>query len=169
MSTLGEEQARYRRAWAKLDRASAPCHPASRRRSSSLGYSSFWYHSPEEPSFMPEPTLKELLAVAMDAAYLAGRRTLAYFQTGVRPDIKADNTPVTIADREAEDVVRQRVKAAYPHHAILGEEAGETQGDADYKWIVDPIDGTKAFVAGVPLYSTLVGVEVKGKASVGVI
>jgi histidinol phosphatase-like enzyme (inositol monophosphatase family) len=118
---------------------------------------------------MPEPTLRELLDVAMDAAYLAGRRTLAYFQTGVRPDMKADNTPVTIADREAEEVVRQRVKAAYPHHAILGEEAGETQGDADYKWIVDPIDGTKAFVAGVPLYSTLVGVEVKGKASVGVI
>lgn len=118
---------------------------------------------------MPEPTLRELLDVAMDSAYLAGRRTLAYFQTGVAPDMKADNTPVTIADREAEEVVRRRIAQSFPEHAILGEEAGETAGNADYRWIVDPIDGTKAFVAGVPLYSTLVGVEVRGKPSVGVI
>lgn len=118
---------------------------------------------------MPEPTLRELLEVAMDAAYLAGRRTLAYFQTGVTPDIKADNTPVTIADREAEEIVRRRIATTYPDHAILGEEAGETEGLAEYKWIVDPIDGTKAFVAGVPLYSTLVAVEVRGVSQVGVI
>ena len=118
---------------------------------------------------MPEPTLRELLDVAIDAAYLAGRRTLAYFQTGIAPDLKADNTPVTIADREAEEIVRRRIAEAFPDHAILGEEAGETEGRADYKWIVDPIDGTKAFVAGVPLYSTLVAVEVSGVSSVGVI
>lgn len=118
---------------------------------------------------MPEPTLRDLLDVAMDAAYLAGRRTLAYFQTGIIPEIKADNTPVTIADREAEEIVRRRIAESFPDHAIMGEEAGETAGQADYKWIVDPIDGTKAFVAGVPLYSTLIAVEVRGVTSVGVI
>lgn len=115
------------------------------------------------------PTLAELLNVAMDAAYLAGKRTLAYFNTGVRPDRKADNTPVTIADREAEQVLRARIAASFPDHAILGEEAGETAGSAPYRWILDPIDGTKSFVAGVPLYGVLVGVEVEGRPSVGVI
>ena len=118
---------------------------------------------------MPEPTLKDLLDVAIDAAYLAGRRTLGYFQTGVTPDIKADNSPVTIADREAEQIVRARIAAAFPDHAILGEEMGETKGNTDYRWLIDPIDGTVAFVAGVPLYSTLIGVEVRGVPAVGVI
>ncbi len=115
--------------------------------------------------------LDQLLAVAQDGAYLAGRRTLAYFNTGVVPDIKEDNSPVTIADREAETVLRERIRRTFPTHAILGEEEGEdsaTKGAA-VRWIVDPIDGTKAFVAGVPLYGVLVGVEVEGIASVGVI
>jgi histidinol phosphatase-like enzyme (inositol monophosphatase family) len=118
-----------------------------------------------------EPTLRELLDVAVDAAYLAGRRTLAYFNTGVRSDLKADRTPVTIADREAEQVLRARIARDFPHHAILGEEQGETAGSAgdEYRWILDPIDGTKSFVAGVPLYGVLVGVEVRGAPRVGVI
>jgi histidinol-phosphatase len=113
--------------------------------------------------------LRELLDVAMDAAYLAGRRTLAYFQTGVVPDRKADDTPVTIADREAERILRERIGSAFPDHAILGEEEGETAGSAPYRWLLDPIDGTKTFVAGVPLYGVLVGVEVEGAPSVGVV
>jgi len=117
-----------------------------------------------------EPTMRELLDVAMDAAYLAGKLTLAYFNTGVRPDFKSDATPVTIADREAEKLLRARILSAFPEHAVLGEEEGATGAeDAEYRWIVDPIDGTKAFVAGVPLYGVLVGVEVRGEPSVGVI
>jgi histidinol phosphatase-like enzyme (inositol monophosphatase family) len=116
-----------------------------------------------------EPTLRELLDVAMDAAYLAGKRTLAYFNTGVVPDIKADNTPVTIADREAETILRERILRSFPDHAILGEEQGETAGSAPYRWTVDPIDGTKSFIAGVPLYGVLIGVEVRGEPAVGVI
>ena len=118
---------------------------------------------------MKEPTLQELLNVAMDAAYLCGKRTLAYFNTGVQPDMKDDATPVTIADREGERVLRERIFASFPDHSILGEEEGETTGDAAYRWILDPIDGTKAFVAGVPLYGVLIGVEVHGVPSVGVI
>jgi histidinol-phosphatase len=116
-----------------------------------------------------EPTLQELREVATEAAYLAGKRTLAYFNTGVRPDLKADKTPVTIADREAERLLRERILSVYPDHAILGEEEGESSGSAPYRWIIDPIDGTKAFVAGVPLYGVLIGVEVRGEPSVGVI
>ena len=115
--------------------------------------------------------LDQLLAVAQDGAYLAGCRTLAYFNTGVVPDIKSDLSPVTIADREAEQVLRARIRQSFADHAILGEEEGEdaaTEGAA-VRWIVDPIDGTKAFVTGVPLYGVLVGVEVEGVASVGVI
>ena len=118
---------------------------------------------------MSNPTLRGLLDVAMEAAYLAGRRTLAYFQTGVRPDFKADDTPVTVADREAERILRERIGRAFPDHAILGEEEGETAGSAPYRWLLDPIDGTKTFVAGVPLYGVLVGVEVQGEPKVGVV
>ena len=120
---------------------------------------------------MANPTLRDLLDVAMDAAYLAGRHTLAHFNTGVAVDTKDDNTPVTVADREAEQILRRRIAASFPDHAILGEEAGATgqQTDAPYRWILDPIDGTKSFIAGVPLYGTLVGVEVAGRPAVGVI
>src|SRR5919202_1910133 len=114
---------------------------------------------------MPDPSLRELLDVAIDAAYLAGRRTLAYFQTGVRPDTKADMTPVTIADREAETILRERIGRAFPDHGILGEEEGETAGRAPYRWILDPIDGTKSFVAGLPVYGVLVGIEGRGRAA----
>ncbi len=118
-----------------------------------------------------QPTLRELLDVAMDAAYLAGRATLAHFNTGVRAEKKADNTPVTVADREAEQILRARIARDFPDHAVLGEEEGETNPDpnAPFRWILDPIDGTKSFVAGVPLYGTLVGVEVEGRPAVGVL
>src|SRR4051794_9268129 len=115
------------------------------------------------------PTLGELLDVATEAAYLGGKRTLAYFNTGVAIETKADNTPVTCADREAEQVIRSVISRAFPDHTILGEESGEVSGDPRYKWIIDPIDGTKSFIHGVPMYGTLIGVEVDGVASVGVV
>lgn len=118
---------------------------------------------------MSEFRLSELLEVAMDGAHRAGRRTLAYFNTGVAIDLKADETPVTIADREAERVLREHIARYFPDHSILGEEEGETSGDPNYRWILDPIDGTKSFISGVPLYGTLVGIEVRGEPAVGVI
>jgi histidinol phosphatase-like enzyme (inositol monophosphatase family) len=109
-----------------------------------------------------------MLSIAAEAAYLAGRRTLSYFNTGVAVEIKDDNTPVTMADREAEQVIRSIIARHYPTHTIIGEEMGHTPGHDDYRWIIDPIDGTKSFIHGVPLYGVLVGVEVKGRPSVGV-
>ena len=113
--------------------------------------------------------LADLLEVAVAAAHAGGERTLAHFNAGTAVDLKADGSPVTAADREAEAVMRKIIGAAFPTHAILGEEEGETPGAADTRWIIDPLDGTRTFVRGVPLYGTLVGVEVAGEPIVGVI
>jgi myo-inositol-1(or 4)-monophosphatase len=83
---------------------------------------------------------------------------------------KVDDTPVTIADREAEQIVRSIITRHFPSHSIIGEEAGRTVGgDADIAWYVDPIDGTKSFIRGIPLYSVLIGCEIRGRVDVGVI
>jgi len=118
---------------------------------------------------MADPRLRDLLDVAMAAAWAGGRRTLAYFNAGVAVERKADGTPVTPADCEAEALIRAVIGRAFPDHAILGEEGGESAGRAPVRWIVDPLDGTKSFVRGVPLYGTLVGVELHGEPVVGVI
>src|SRR5262249_45970161 len=105
-----------------------------------------------------EPSLRELLAVAVDAAQAGGRRSLPHFNRTTSVEWKADGTPVTVADSEAESAMRSIIGRAFPTHAILGEEQGETPGTAPYQWIIDPLDGTRTFVRGVPLYGTLVGV-----------
>ena len=97
-------------------------------------------------------SLQPYLDFAVETAYLAGRLTLGYFQTGIRPDMKADDTPVTAADRASEQLIRGRIEQQYPHHAIVGEEFGVTDhAGSEFRWFVDPIDGTKSFVRGVPL------------------
>jgi len=112
--------------------------------------------------------LKPYLDFTTDLAYRAGRITLGYFNAGVRPDYKADDTPVTAADRAAETFIRGELEKAYPGHAILGEEFGESAGqNASFRWIVDPIDGTKSFMRGVPLYGVLIGLEIEGVVRVG--
>jgi histidinol phosphatase-like enzyme (inositol monophosphatase family) len=116
-----------------------------------------------------EPTIREILAVAVDAAREGGKRTLAYFNAGTPVEWKVDRTPVTVADRESEVAIRRVIGRAFPDHTILGEEQGETPGTAPYRWIVDPLDGTRTFVRGVPLYGTLIGVEHQGEPIVGVV
>ena len=113
--------------------------------------------------------LRPYLEFATETAHEAGRLTLGYFGTeAARPEFKADDTPVTMADREAEKLIRGRIEERYPGHAVLGEEYGETRGvDADHRWILDPIDGTKSFVRGIPLYGVLIGLEIEGVCEVG--
>ncbi len=113
------------------------------------------------------PSLREYLDFATETAYLAGRLTLGYYQTGLEVATKDDDTPVTAADRQAEALIRQRIAARYPQHAIVGEEYGARAGGS-HRWLIDPIDGTKAFARGVPLYATLIGLEVAGRIEVGV-
>lgn len=113
--------------------------------------------------------LEAYLAFALETAFEAGRITLGYFQTGVQPDFKKDDTPVTIADRKAEEHIRSRIEKRFPQHCIIGEEFGESEGgDSDFRWFIDPIDGTKAFIRGVPLYAVLIGLEIEGRIEVGV-
>lgn len=99
------------------------------------------------------------LDLARRAAWQAGRLTLHYFQTGVQADWKEDQTPVTVADRQAEETLRALIHDAFPQDGILGEEFGDQPGTSGYRWILDPIDGTKSFIQGVPLYGVLIGVE----------
>lgn len=114
-------------------------------------------------------SLQDYLDFARETAFLAGRLTLGYYQTGISPEFKTDSSPVTIADREAETLIRRRIEKQYPHHSIVGEEFGENAfAGSEHRWFIDPIDGTKSFVRGVPLYAVLIGLEIAGQVEVGV-
>ena len=115
------------------------------------------------------PSQQELLDVATRVAWVGGRRTLGWFTTGVTVEHKPDGSPVTEADRQTEALMRRLILEVFPHHTVVGEEHGLTAGDPRYRWVLDPIDGTKAFVSGVPLYGTLVGLEVDGEPTIGAI
>ena len=99
-----------------------------------------------------------LLQAVAELARLAGDVAQAHFRTGVAVEIKGDGSPVTAADRAAETAARAWIRARFPDDGILGEEFGVERPDARRRWIMDPIDGTKSFVAGVPLWGTLVAV-----------
>jgi histidinol phosphatase-like enzyme (inositol monophosphatase family) len=114
--------------------------------------------------------LQPRLALAVEAAREAGRITLEYFRRDdLDVELKYDDTPVTAADRRAEQHLRQRIAAAFPTDGILGEEFSEAPGTSGCRWIIDPIDGTKSFIHGVPLYSTLVALEYENQSILGVI
>lgn len=107
--------------------------------------------------------------MATDAARSAGRVTLEAFGPRLDPEIKPDGSPVTNFDRASEQELRRTIQRSFPDHTIVGEEGGETEGDPRVRWILDPIDGTKSFIHGVPLYAVLVAVEVEDRPSVGVV
>lgn len=111
--------------------------------------------------------LDKALSVARNAALAAGELIDHYYARGVDVRIKADLTPVTQADEESERVIRDLLSAAYPDHAIYGEEGG-TSGSGDFLWLVDPIDGTKSFVRGYPFFSTQIALMYRGELLLGV-
>jgi histidinol-phosphatase len=122
------------------------------------------------PSPEPPPVDRALLDLAVDVAREAGEATLRWFRASdLAVDSKADGTPVTAADRAAERLVRERIGARFPDDGILGEEEPEAHGTSGRRWIVDPIDGTKGFTRGVPLYSTLLALDDEHGPAVGVI
>lgn len=116
----------------------------------------------------PSSLTRELLASAEAFARDAGAVVLEHFGAVVAAERKADGSPVTAADREAEALLRERISARYPDHGILGEEFGEHAPGAAIRWILDPIDGTRSFMRGVPLFGVLIGIEVEGAPVVGV-
>jgi histidinol phosphatase-like enzyme (inositol monophosphatase family) len=110
------------------------------------------------------------LALGLAAAQEAGEITLGFFRSAdLGVESKEDLSPVTLADREAEQYLRMRISEAFPRDAILGEEFGQRPGDSGYRWILDPIDGTKSFVHGVPLYGTLIGLQWQERNVLGII
>jgi histidinol-phosphatase len=113
--------------------------------------------------------LKTLLDFAVDIARAAGAITYRHFKGSFVAERKADNSFVTIADREAESYLRARIAEAYPDDSILGEEEGEQKGASNRRWILDPVDGTYSFVHGVPLYGVLIGLEIEDQPCLGVV
>ncbi len=106
---------------------------------------------------------------AVEIARLGGRHTLRYFRQSLEIDRKDDDSPVTEADRNTEELMREEIEARFPGHGIVGEEHGKVNPDHPVQWILDPIDGTKSFIHGVPLYTTLVGVLYNEEPVSGVI
>ena len=116
----------------------------------------------------PSPEfLDAALAVALKAADAAEIVVARHYRAHFDVEIKADASPVTIADREAEQAILTVIHASYPDHAVYGEEFGRS-GDSDFLWLVDPIDGTKAFVRGYPVFSTQIALMYRGELMLGV-
>lgn len=114
------------------------------------------------------PAWKVRYEVAVEVARRAAQRALRYFNESVSVEWKHDQSPVTIADRETEQELRQALRDQFPGDGFLGEEYGEEPGTTGFRWIIDPIDGTRSFVRGIPLWATLVGLEYKGEQIVGI-
>ncbi|SNB72932.1 histidinol-phosphatase, inositol monophosphatase family [Arboricoccus pini] len=117
----------------------------------------------------PSSMIAELQSFAMQLADSAGALALRYFREPLAIESKADLSPVTIADRSIEETIRRMIGERFPEHGILGEEYGADALDQEFVWVIDPIDGTKAFVSGNPLFGTLLGLLHQGRPLLGVI
>jgi histidinol-phosphatase len=117
---------------------------------------------------VPEATLRDWLALALEACDAADAIALEHFRRDLVLERKPDRTFVTVADLGIERELRSRIKATYPTHGLVGEEYGTEDGDAASRWFLDPIDGTHNFIRGVPLFGTLIGVEHEGELQLGV-
>ena len=106
--------------------------------------------------------------VAIDAAHQAGALALEHFDREVAVEWKADDSPVTIADKSAEALLRTTLLGRFPDDGFLGEESGNTPGGSGFRWIIDPIDGTRSFVRAIPIWAVLVGLEYRGELIAGV-
>jgi len=111
--------------------------------------------------------LDKALAIAREAAEAAAAVIARHYRTALNVEAKADQTPVTVADREAEAAIRQVLRGAFPDHAFYGEEEGR-EGEGDFLWLIDPIDGTRSFVRGYPMFSTQIALMHCGELVLGV-
>jgi len=109
-----------------------------------------------------------IIDAAIEAAKAAGEVALHYFRTNLRVETKADRTPVTQADRECEATIIEILSQRFPAYGFLGEEMGERAGQVNTRWIIDPIDGTKNFIRGIPFFATLIALEENGEITAGV-
>jgi histidinol-phosphatase len=107
--------------------------------------------------------------LAVETTQKAGRLALGYFDSGIDVEWKKDKSPVTLADRAAEKYLRETLLSKFPCDGFLGEEFGDQPGTSGFRWIVDPIDGTRNYIRGIPIWGTLVGLTYRGKTIAGVI
>jgi histidinol-phosphatase len=118
---------------------------------------------------LTRPQLKRFLSVARLAAQKGGSRAMKYFRKDIPVIKKVDRSPVTRADREAEQVIRGILAKAFPFHLLCGEEYGwDKEVKSDFKWWIDPVDGTRKFIRGIPFWGTLVALEYRGEVVAGV-
>jgi len=113
--------------------------------------------------------LDPFLALAAELADAAAAAIRPHFRTPLAVDDKADLSPVTAADRAAEAAMRRLIEARFPEHGIIGEEYGRERDEAEFVWVLDPIDGTKSFISGVPLFGTLIALARNGRPILGII
>jgi histidinol-phosphatase len=106
---------------------------------------------------------------AVEAAKQAGQLALGYFDHDLRVEWKKDLSPVTVADREAEALLRTTLLKHFPQDGFLGEETGDHPGTSGFRWVIDPIDGTRSFVRAIPIWATMVGLEYRGEQIAGVV
>ena len=106
--------------------------------------------------------------LAVEVARTAGDHARRYYETTFEVQKKADSSPVTIADREAEQIIRGEVAKRFPDDGFLGEEFGDQPGPSGFRWVIDPIDGTRSFVRHIPIWATLVGIEYNGETIGGI-
>jgi histidinol-phosphatase len=111
--------------------------------------------------------LKEFKNFANHLAEISSEIIRTYFRTKVNVESKADSSPVTIADKKAEELMRESIMKQFPEHGILGEEFGNYNEDAEYKWVLDPIDGTKSFICGAVTFGTLIALMKNGEPLIG--
>jgi myo-inositol-1(or 4)-monophosphatase len=120
-------------------------------------------------NFVTQPPLDEFKTFACRLAKASGELISKYYRGDYDVDLKSDESPVTVADRQAEQQMRAMIAQAYPCHGVLGEEFGHHQPDAEYQWVLDPIDGTKSFIAHSYLFGTLIALLRRGRPILGVI
>ena len=113
--------------------------------------------------------IERFLSLAVDLADAAGDTIRPYFRQPLAVDDKPDLSPVTIADRAAEAAMRKLIAERFPSHGVIGEEFGREREEAEFVWVLDPIDGTKSFISGVPLFGTLIALAQAGRPILGII
>ena len=111
---------------------------------------------------------ESILEEAIDIAERASEIALSHFRKAILIEMKENLTPVTIADKKTEEAIRFDIERSYPDHGIIGEEFGEVSQKSDYVWTIDPIDGTRSFIRGIPLFGTLISLLKNGEPIIGV-
>ena len=113
--------------------------------------------------------LLEAKNAALSCLKISSKEIMSRFRTNMTVESKSDQSPVTVADRKAEEILRKKISKSYPGHGIIGEEFGEENSQSEWVWTIDPIDGTRSFIRGLPLFATLIALLHKGDPVVGII